>query len=172
MEFSLGLVSVSFIFLDIDNCKVSVLSCYQLLLEKTTMSDKARKRRMEEARKQRAEADLKLRRVEDEARLEEACEEERKRVQVEKARMEEQKRIDEKTQLEWEKRRTSLTRSPPPSGSAANPGLETGRSTSSLAGTDADENLSKKRQRLSPGQHMRQHKKTKKDEADEELEIV
>lgn len=127
---------------------------------------------MEESRKQRAEADLKLRRLEEEARREEACEEERKRAQAEKARMEEQRRIDEKTQQEWEKRRTSLTRTSPPSGSVENPGLGAGSSMSSLAGTNADDDSSKKRQRVSPGHQTRQHKKTKKDEADEDIEDV
>lgn len=69
------------------------------------MSDEDGKRRVEEARKQRAEADLKLRRLEDEERMEEACEEERRKAQAEKARIDEQRRMDEMTQQEWEKRR-------------------------------------------------------------------
>lgn len=137
------------------------------------MSDEDRKRRVEEARKQRAEADLKLKRLEDEQRLEEASEEQRRKAQAEKARIDEQRRIDERTQQEWEKRRTSLTRSPPPSGSAARPGLGAGSSMSSLTGTDVDDDLSKKRQRVSPGgQHQHQLKKTRKDDADEDVEDV
>lgn len=43
---------------------------------------------------------------------------------------------------------------------------------SSLAGTDADDDSSKKRQGVSPGQQTRQHKETKKDEADKDIEHV
>lgn len=135
------------------------------------MSDEDRKRRVEEARKQRAEADLELKRLEDEQRLEEAREEKKRKAQAEEARMAEQRRIDERTQKEWEQRRTSLTRSPPPSGSAVRPALGVGSSMSSLTGTD-DES-SKKRQRVSPtGQHRHQLKKTRKDDADEDVEDV
>lgn len=46
------------------------------------------------------------------------------------------------------------------------------KSGKSVVGTDADDDLSKKRQRVYPGQQICQLKKTKKDEADDDVEDV